>query len=311
MAEHIHVLLNQIMIFTTLLIVGYGAIKCKLINDEDLDHLSKLIVSTILPLMILTVSVSGGSRKDLLGMLPFMVSAYVMVFTMISLGWLTGKLLKLKQPTRNLHTAVIGFGNYGFIGYPLLIAMFPDKAPLAVAAFLIVDSTTLWTIGPTLANPDTNLKGFDFKKIISPTTISALLAIIMILFNLKPNNMVWHTLAGIGNMSKFLALIYIGGVIASKGFKKLLLRPIIFWMIPIKLIIVPICVFFIIKFLNIISSDYIIMLTTLAMMPSMVVICILAKTYGSDDDYASGGLLITTIASMITMPFVMWFVGNF
>ena len=53
------------------------------------------------------------------------------------------------------------------------------------------------------------------------------------------------------------------------------------------------------------------MITTLSMLPSMVVVCMLAAQNKSDDDYATAGLIVTTLCSMVTMPLVMRFVTQF
>ena len=53
------------------------------------------------------------------------------------------------------------------------------------------------------------------------------------------------------------------------------------------------------------------MLTTLAMLPSMVVVCMLVTQNGSDADYAAAGLIVTTFFSMVTMPLVMRVIMQF
>lgn len=307
MAERMDILITQMMIFSTLLLIGYFGQKLRLISRQMTDDLSKLLVNIVLPAMVMTVTVSGGSRENLFDMAPFLFCAFLSVGTMIFIGWLSGTLLRMKSPTKGVHMAVVGFTNNGFIGFPLLLAIYPQTAPLAIATFAIADTSTLWTIGQKLTDPS---KGkTDLKKMINPVNIAFLIGMSMLLLEIRPQNVVWDTFTNVGGMSKYLALIYIGAEIGSKGLKKLFQRPSIFLLIPIKLILGPLCVFLLLKTIGIISMEYIIMLTTFAMLPSMVVICILAKNNGSDEDYASGGLLVTTIASLVTMPFMMWVIS--
>ena len=40
------------------------------------------------------------------------------------------------------------------MGYPLLIAMFPETGPLAVAVYVIVDQLTFWTFMPVLTQKE-------------------------------------------------------------------------------------------------------------------------------------------------------------
>lgn len=53
------------------------------------------------------------------------------------------------------------------------------------------------------------------------------------------------------------------------------------------------------------------MLTLLASLPSMVAVVMIARNNHSDDEYAAGALLSNTVASMVTMPAVMWSVESF
>lgn len=309
MTNHIPVLINQILVFSSLLVIGFGAQKLGLMTKEVTDSISNFLVSIVLPAMVLTVSVSGGSREELFQMFPFLICSYLTILVLLLIGWFSGILLRLKEPTKGVHTAVVGFTNNGFIGYPLLLAMFPDTSPLAIAVFILVDTSTLWTIGQILTDPQ---KGkIDLKKLINPVNASFLIGIVMVLLGIQPDNVFWDTLTEVGGISKYLAMIYIGAVIGSKSLKKLFHRPALFFLMPFKLILGPVCVFFLLKTIGIIDREHIMMLTILSMLPSMVIICILAKNNGSDEDYASGGLLVTTIASLFTMPMVMQFLERF
>ena len=41
-------------------------------------------------------------------------------------------------------------------------------------------------------------------------------------------------------------------------------------------------------------------------MPVMSSVVMMANAYGSDGDYAMGGILVTTICSVFTLPFIYW-----
>ena len=52
------------------------------------------------------------------------------------------------------------------MGYPLLIAMFPETGPLAVAVYVIVDQLTFWTFMPVLTQKEITLKSINFMNMI-------------------------------------------------------------------------------------------------------------------------------------------------
>lgn len=51
--------------------------------------------------------------------------------------------------------------------------------------------------------------------------------------------------------------------------------------------------------------------TIFSMLPSMLIITILSKEYNAAPDYASGSILITTAASLVTMPLVFYIISFF
>lgn len=306
MAEQLSVLINQMVIFASLIIIGLLAQKVKLLKDSDVDSMANLVIKILLPAMIVTLIPSGGTRADILGMLPVFICSYIAVAICLTMGWLSSIILRLKQPTKNIHIGVTSFGNGGFIGYPLILAVFPEHAPLMVALYAIVDASTVWTIGAFLAS--TGNSKFDIKKLVTPTTLAVMVGLAILILDLRPSGIVWDTVSAVGGTSKYIALIYIGADIGRKGIKRIFNRPVVFSAVPIKLIISPLLVYFILGATGLMTNVQLVMLTTLSMTPTMVAITMLARTSGSDDDYASGGVIATTIFSVITMPFVMWII---
>lgn len=76
-----------------------------------------------------------------------------MIGILLVIAYISSKLMRMKPPTSYINMAVIGFPNTGFIGYPLLLAMFSETGALAVAVYVIVDQVTFWTIVPVLTKP--------------------------------------------------------------------------------------------------------------------------------------------------------------
>ena len=59
MGEQFNILLNQMLMFFTLIIIGFVAQRVKLLVNETIDGLSKLVVRLILPLMVFTTVVNA------------------------------------------------------------------------------------------------------------------------------------------------------------------------------------------------------------------------------------------------------------
>ncbi|MEA4816652.1 MAG: AEC family transporter [Lachnospiraceae bacterium] len=305
MTKEFLILLQQMKLFLILIIAGALAQKLKLLSDDDIDGFAQVNIRVMTPIMLITV-ISQGNRSEIGRMMPFFLCAFLSMSISLSIAYLSGRLLRLKQPTRNIHMGVTGLGNAAMVGYPLLLSIFPDSSALAIAVYAIADSCVVWTAVPILADPSGKA---DFKRIINPITISAFIGVLIMLLDIKPDNIVWNTLTEFGLTIKYACLLYIGMDISRKGLKKILGRLKVLSVIPIKLIITPLTIFFIINSLGVLSHELMMMISIMSMTPSVMCITMVARTTGSDDNYATGAMITTTLASLVTIPVVMHFIG--
>lgn len=310
MEAELIVLQEQMISFITLLLIGFGMYRVGLINDAVVDAIPLLVMRCVLPAMLLAKLPVAGTLSQLLHMWPVLLAIILMFTIHMGAAFLSGKLMRLQTPTLNVHLAVCGLPNSAFVGYPLLFILFPDDTALFMATYMLMDAVMLFGVAPILLDPNGQGGKRDWKVLISPTNVSMLIALAMLLAGLRFPLPIQDTLAGIGDMSKSLGLIYIGAEIARRGGIRLLSRWQLYGMLPVKLILAPVCIFWCIRAFIPIDTKYMMMVGIMSMLPSMITVCIQAKEYDTDPEYAFGGLLLSTAASMITMPLVMsWMVS--
>ena len=68
------------------------------------------------------------------------------------------------------------FGNIGFMGIPIVAAVFPEQGMLYIALFTVVDQLLLWTVGVNLTAPTDKENAMSIAsrllKMINPATIA-------------------------------------------------------------------------------------------------------------------------------------------
>jgi len=308
--EYFNIILNQVCFFTTALAIGFIARKVNFITDEMIASISKLIMKVIIPLMVLTITANSGTRNELLSVWPFAFVVLGMYAIHIAISFVTGKALMLKKPEINSHICSCSYVNSALIGYPIIMAMLPEKSGLFIAVFLIIETFVTWTVGVMILSSATGKGEINLKKMVSPMTVGLSIGVIMVLLNIRPDNVVWDTLTETGAIQKYLGLVYIGADIGRRGFKKLFAKPKVFFTIPVKLLLCPLAVFFIFSALGI-PHDMLMAITVFSMLPSMLVITILTTEYNAAPDYGSGAILATTTACLVTMPIVFYIISFF
>ena len=316
---HFEVIVNQIIILAFLAIIGFIATKLKVINEEVKNSIAKIVFNITLPLLILTSVSSINITKQILtnGAFVFVFSILGIVLLLLT-GKLSARLLKFESSKKNIHILHTSFGNVAFLGYPLFTALFPTGEGLLYAIiFHFSQDVIMWSYGIFIFNSS---KGLSFKSnlahLINPNTISFILGSIMLLFGIKIPELVYNPLHGLGHTTIYLAMLYIGAMLAQNtminafknksiyllGFNKLIFIP----MVLLMIINVVITIF---NFnIGDIAKTVVIMQTG---MPCMALIVVLAKKYGSDDLLATENLFLTTIFSLFTLPFIFYIIQYF
>lgn len=306
------VLLRQMLSFYTIILVGFLGYKTKFFRDSEVSALSYLTIRIFLPTMLLT-SIVNTAEMDKLRELPsFLLYLVLAFFIMLAIGYISGRFLRLKNPTLGVHSSVVALPNDGYLGYPLWLAVFPDRAGLAIVAACMLYALAQWTIAYPLVTPRGTGVKFQWKRIITIPLVAAYIGIALMLVGFKPvGNPIWDTLTGIGSCTKYTAMIYIGATLAQKGFKRIFGRPALFAMAPIKLLLGPLVVYVLLGLLGILDANYLAMVVMISAMPSPMVICIQAAMTGSDEEYAVGSMVLSTLCCLVTVPIVMHLITLF
>jgi predicted permease len=297
------------IVFLVLIAVGFTAGLLKLLTKPVLDSVARFTVKVISPIMILTLIVNTTTREMIFNSVPLLFIAIMLIGFMLVSGILGARIFGLSGNTARIHMAQSAFGNIGLIGISLVTSVFGSDCTLYVTIFTLVDQCLLWTLGTYLATPadNTDVRKFDWKRLINPMIFAIIIGMVMVLLNIHPDGVVFKTLTNLGGTTKYIAMVYAGGSLCFIKIKDVIARPSVFGIVLFKMLLVPVIVFFALMSLNIIEPVGIFSLTLLTALPSVITVSLIAQTTGSDYEYAAVNILVTTLFSMITIPFIIWF----
>ncbi len=311
-------ILNQISILGILTIVGIIAFRTKIINEQAKDVIEKIVFYITLPLMIVTKLSSLEITDEILrngGLI--ILFTYLIIFIQMGIGKLTARLLHLEPPQAVIHVMHTYLGNIVFLGFPLLDALFPGgEAILYAALFQLVMNTVLWSVGIMQLNPATHEKGFrNIKKLLNPNTIALTIGLLMMLLKIKFPVLILRSFGGLGNTTLYLAMLYIGILLAKTKIRRMFTKIDVLVISLNKLIILPVIFLFLIHgIITIIGlpMNHIAFSTLIleAAMPCMTILVLLAKRFGADDQKAMENFVVSTILSIISLPFIIFLIGN-
>lgn len=306
------IILQQLIKFAIMAGIGFLAVKLQVLSDSGLGAIASLVIKITMPLMILTNILGGATLQQLKATLIIIPITIGLVVQQAILSYLVARLFRLQGNRRRVYTACGTLGNNGFMGIPLAVAMFPGMGALYSAVLTLVDQTACWTLGYYLCLPVERTAqskwSSSLKKVVNPCIIAIVLAIVMLLTGLRLPSLLQSTLSSVGSVTSPLAMLYIGGIVAGLDFKRAFTTKEFYFIPLVKMVLAAVVMFLVLKYTGV-DPDITLYMTMIAGTPTMSSVAMMAKSNGSDGDYAAGAVLLTTLACIITLPLVMLIVS--
>ena len=307
--EQFFTVLNQIMIFVILILLGVVAVKRGILDEHSLSNLSKVIMKMALPAYIFINTAEGATRSGLVASLAVIPMAVVLCALLFFLSLGIEHVFHLCGNRSHVFRAIVMFGNVGFMGIPLVVELYPDTALLYVSLFTILDQVLFWTYGVSLlekVETKKHKKKFTpavLKNLLSPALLAIVLATVCVLLNVHLPYVISTTLNKLGAASMPLSLLYIGGMLSMTDVRKVLKCGELYAEIFLKMVALPLLFYFSVRHFGI-TTDMAGTMAFLAGLPAINMVAMLAKNNGSDGDYAVCAVMMTTLACLVTLPVI-------
>lgn len=102
-----------------------------------------------------------------------------------------------------------------------------------------------------------------------------------------------------------MAMIYLGGVFACMDIRSYLRVKESYGIVLVKMVVFSVLFYLATSLLPIDESIHL-TVSLLAAMPAMSSLVMMAKASGTEGDYVMGGIFVTTVCSIVTIPLAYW-----
>ena len=149
--------------------------------------------------------------------------------------------IRNKSPERGIYMYALAFANCGYIGDPVVQAIFGDMGLSYYKLFCLPLNITIYTWGISVLVPDGANKGNVFKKIFNPPTIAMLIGIVVGLTGLQPYipTFFLNTLNSLKGCMGPVAMLLAGFTIASYNLKEMLQDKKVYCATGLRLLVIP------------------------------------------------------------------------
>ena len=302
-----NIAINQTLILFLIITMGYIAGKNGVLTEDGQKSLSTVLLNIGLPCLALSSANMAYSSEVMPNIIKIGSITIISYIVIIGLSMLLAKALKLKDGAYNAFISLIVFGNVGFMGYPIAFAFFKEIGVFYASIVNLIFTLLVWTYGLLLYDRQGKI---DMKKLFNIGSIASVVTIFLFLFQIRLPYVIQTALDLTGKMTVSLSCILIGAMIAGVHGNKIFKDSRVFIVAFVKLLVIPIATAFILKFLN--MNDMVISICVLmAAMPSGATNAIFAKQYNSEPEFASIGVFITTLLSIVTLPAIVYMLTNF
>ena len=200
------IVIQQIIIIFVLIAVGFLAAKFGILREEGARQITDLLLIIVIPCVIIMAFQASFERSLIKNLL---IAALLAALTHAA-GILISKLIfKSEAPDRRIKLAYSTiFYNAGFFSLPLLRALLGETGVLYGSVFVAVFNLFAWTYGIRLMNGGNGAS--KWKTFLNPGIISLLIALVLVLLNIRLPEIVQTTLRYITGLHTPLAMIIIG-----------------------------------------------------------------------------------------------------
>jgi len=311
-------IISQIFILAIVVLIGVIAAKFKILTSGSKDVLSKVIFNITLPLMLFTNFLRMDATPRLItnSFIVLLVSVFVVLF-MFLFGWLSTRIFKIRGSDAAIFRAHSMFGNIIYLGVPLINALYGEEGLLYASMFILVSNLIMWTGGViVLAHGDVTSWGKSIRKVINPNTVAIILGLIFFMLSVRLPEIIIKPMAELGHSTTWLAMLYIGAMLASTNISGLLKKKELYILSFNRLLLVPVILVFVFYLFNSVaglSADKLVSSVIIleAAMPCMATVVIMAKELGADDRLAVGNVFVSTLLSILTLPLVVIVINRF
>lgn len=311
MSQQFYVVVNQVLVFGILMLIGFVMAKVHILTTDVLNGLSKLIVKLLLPCLIFYLIIGNGiTIQYIIANRSFAVALLLLYLTLCLLGYAMAGACGLRRSGQDVFAVAVMFCNIGFMGLPLLDTMFPDNSQVAVCLliYMTLDQILLWSIGLFLCTRNAKRKGGSMlENLLNPSLIGIAIALVLLYFGVQLPAPLLTTIQGLGDCSRYLALLYLGALLATMPVLSMLTKPHVYFLIVLKMTVLPVVVYLVASFFF--DAVVSLLMATIVSLPPMVAITMMARTYGGDERVAAETVFVSTIACLGTIPLVQFFIG--
>lgn len=215
-------------------------------------------------------------------------------------------------PRRGVFINVMTFTNCVLVGFPIIISLFGEEAAAVGMVYYMVNTICFWTIGVQLLREDGGQKSSLFskaglKKLLSPPLLGFLLGVVLVILGLSLPAVLANPVSQLGGCATPMAMMFVGCILRDADWSKLKISRDLLLVLLFRFIVCPALMLGVVYVMPLPALNKQVFFL-LSSMPAMTQLSVMSKESGSDVEFASLLIAVTTVLSIFMIPVYAWIV---
>lgn len=304
---------QQMLLLALFLLLGYGMRKLSLLPDNSASVLSQLENRVLMPALIIQTFMTRCTVENLREKGNLALYCAGLIAISIVLAYLISPRLSQNETTRVCYRYSLVIPNFAFMGNAVVLGVFGQDVLFDYMIFTIPLNLFAYSIGIGWLIPKPKLaQGYEKKRKIrinwnsfaNPIFCSLLIGLVLGLTEIPLPAFLKAGIESAGSCMSPIAMLLTGFVIGSYSFRSLLMRPAVYVMTGLRLLVIPIGAILLLKGLHAPAEALRCTICAFAM-PMGLNTIIIPAAYGGDTKVGASMALVSHALSVVTIPVLM------
>ncbi len=309
----IMIIFGQMLVLLGMMLTGTFVYKKKWLSEEGSSNLSKIVVNICNPALVIAAVLGDTdmiNQEKITANLQLVLLYYVIA---IVFGLVLAWVLHPPKSLKSIYRLMATFSNLGFMGIPVARSLYGAEGVVYVAFYILLYNLIVYTYGMALARrgasertgeaPEKTDLSTSLRRIINPGVVAAIAALIIFAAGISLPQPVVTFFDYVGDTTIPLSMMLIGVSIAKADLRSYLKDVRMYLFILLRMVAMPITVALLMRNMGYDAVVFGVFIIELAM-PVGSIIGLFAKECGADDAYCMKGTVLSTLASIVTIPIV-------
>lgn len=295
----------KIIVLFIVMIAGYIAKKIGVLDKSSTKAMSGMLANITNPCLILAllqVDKNPGLMKN--AGIVLLMSFAVHVFMSFFSGFIFKGVKDYRD--RNVYTYGLTYMNCGFMGYPIVQAMFGDEGLFYGVMYTVVFNIFAWSHGVAVMNSHGG-RSVDYKKLfLNPCIVSTAVSSVLYITNIRLPAVALEGVKMVGDMTIPLSMFIIGSLLGDQRLRELLKEYKLLGFSVLKLAVIPLImvgVCLVIK--DIIGFKVALICVTMCAAPTAANTAVVSELYDGNSGLAAKLVGVTTLFCLVSMPLIL------